>query len=181
MIIIILIISFLLDGIIFSLTSINNVIAPLFSLLSLVLTYPYYCHNKKKMYLCTCLIGVLYDIVYTNSLFLNTLAFMGIIYLISKVYKIFINNFLNTFLISTITICFYRIFIYIFFLILDVVNWNIIDFINSITASLIINYIYIIVFYFILHISKIKNKKKHLINFCKNNKTIIRTNVHKRY
>ena len=95
--------------------------------------------------------GILYDIVYTNTLFLNTLVFMGIIYLVARIYKVLTNNFLNTFIISTIIICLYRFIIYICFFILGVIEWNFTDIINSISHSLIINYIYITIFYFTLY------------------------------
>ena len=72
MIYIILILSFLLDGILFSLFSFNTPISPLFSLLSILIIYPYCDTNKKSYFICPALLGVLYDIAYSNSLFLNT-------------------------------------------------------------------------------------------------------------
>lgn len=151
MIIIFLIISFLLDGIIFSLTSINGVVEPLFSLLALIILYPYYCCDKRKMYICATVVGILYDIVYTNTLFLNTIVFVGIMYLVDRIYKVLTNNFFNTFIVSTIIICLYRVVIYIFFFILGVVDLEPADIISSVSHSLFINYIYITIFYFTLY------------------------------
>lgn len=151
MIVLVLIISFLLDGIIFSLTSINDVIAPLFSLLALIITYPYYRNKSKKIYLSAAIVGMLYDIVYTNSLFLNTLVFIGLMYLVDKMYKTLTNNFVNTFIVSTVVICLYRILIYLCFFVLGIIDWNITEVIMSIANSLIINYIYIIIFYFAMY------------------------------
>ena len=141
MITIVLIVSFLLDGIIFSLSSINSSIAPLFSLLSLVLVYPYYCHDKRKMFICAIVMGILYDIVYTNSLFLNTLIFLGIIYLVDKIHKVLTNSLFNTFLVSNIVICIYRVVIYLFYLSLKMIDSSAVNLLDSITHSLIINYI----------------------------------------
>ena len=152
MIVVILIISFLLDGIIFSLSSINSTISPLFSLLSLILVYPYYCNDKRKMFVCAIFVGLLYDIVYSNSLFFNTLVFTGMLYLVDQIHKVLTNSFFNTFLVSNIVICVYRIVDYLFFLVLGMIGNDVTSLINSISNSLIINYIYVIIFSFILYI-----------------------------
>jgi len=151
MIILFLIASFFLDGIIFSLSSINSTVAPLFTVLSLVLAYPYYYNNRKIMYISVIVVGVLYDIVYTNTLFLNTLIFIVFLYFIEKIFKYLTNNILNAFIISTFIICFYHLIVYVFFLIIGVVEWDIMNLIDRILPSLIINYIYIIVFYFVFY------------------------------
>ena len=151
MIVITLIISFLLDGIILSLTSLDSSILPLFSLLSIVILYPYYCHNKRKMYGSAITMGILYDIVYTKSLFLNTLLFLFLIYLVDRIYKVLTNNFINTFLITTITIVLYRVINYLFFIVLGLISWNTGDIVECISHSLIINYVYIALFYFSLY------------------------------
>lgn len=151
MIVIVLIISFLLDGIVLSLTPVDSYVLPLFSLLSLVVLYPYYSHNKRKMYASAITMGILYDIVYTNTLFLNTLLFLFLIYLVNRVYKVLTNNFINTFLIATITIILYRVINYLFFIVLGLISWNIGDIVECISHSLIINYVYIALFYFGLY------------------------------
>lgn len=163
MIILFFIISFLLDGIVFSLSSLNSVAFPLFSLLSLLIAYPYYSRNIKNFYMSAILIGIVYDIVYTNSLFLNTLLFLVMAYIINLMFKYLTNNFLNTFLISTIIICLYRLFNYLFYIVIGVINWNLNDLIMSISFSLIINYIYIALFYFLLYIFSKKRGIKRKI------------------
>ena len=151
MIVVFLIVSFLLDGIVFSLLSIDSTCLPLFSLLSLLLMYPYCSSDKRKMYFSAIAMGVFYDIVYTNSLFLNTLLFCLTIYIIDKLFKYLTNNFVNTFIVSTIVICLYRILNYLTFIVLGMLSWNFNDVVISISHSLIINYVYVIVFYFLLY------------------------------
>lgn len=152
MIVVTLIISFLLDGIVLSLTSIDSYVLPLFSLLSLVILYPYYSHNKRKMYGSVITIGVLYDIVYTNTLFLNTLIFLLLIYLVEQIYKVLTNNFINIFIIITFVIVLYRFINYLFFITLGLISWNTGEIIECISHSLIANYVYAFFLYFILYV-----------------------------
>lgn len=150
MIVVFFIISFLLDGIIFSLSSINSVAAPLFSMLCLVIAYPYCSDNLKKLYISSIVIGIFYDIVYTNSLFLNTLLYVGVVYLIDKIFRTFTNNIVNTCLVSALVVCLYRFITYSFYWVIGIINWDIMDIISSLSHSIIINFVYILIFYYIL-------------------------------
>ena len=158
MIVAILIISFLLDGIMFSLA---NQALPLFSLMSLILTYAYH-QDNSKMYWCAIILGMFYDIVYTNSLFLNTLLFTGIIYLVNKIFRLITNNFLNTFWVTFLTIILYRTTIYGFYCILDLAVWSFKDLSNCILMSIIINGIYLVIAYILIKwcAKKLRIKRK---------------------
>lgn len=162
MIYIVLILSFLIDGILFSLFSFTSPISPLFTLLSLIIIYPYCDTNNKKYYIYPIVLGVLYDITYSNSLFLNTLIFIGYSYLLTKVFRVFTINYINFLIVSFLSIIGYRIVTFVFMHIIGVMRFNVEILIDSISHSIISNFIYITIFYVIITLVSNKlNIKKY--------------------
>ena len=161
MIYLILIVSFLLDGILFSLFSFTNPVSPLFSLLSLLIIYPYCDTNKKSYYMYPIVMGILYDITYSNSLFLNTLIFTGFSYILIRIFKLFTINFVNVLVIGTISIIIYRVVAFAFMYMIGIIDFNVETLIESISYSFVSNYIYLIILYFTVSLiaSKLKVKK----------------------
>ena len=161
MIYLILIVSFLFDGILFSLFSFTNPVSPLFSLLSLLIIYPYCDTNKKSYYMYPIVMGILYDITYSNSLFLNTLIFTGFSYILIRIFKLFTINFVNVLVIGTISIISYRVVVFAFMYMIGIIAFNVETLIESISYSFISNYIYLIILYFTVSLiaSKLKVKK----------------------
>lgn len=140
--------SFFLDGVCSNLIQISNLCYPLFSLLSLIIVYPYfYKKNRKKYYIYAFLTGNLYDILYTNTLFLNGFYFLLISVFINMIYNLITNNIYNSILISIFIIICYRLFTYLFLLLIGYVKLDIKYLFESIYSSLFINIIYIILFY----------------------------------
>lgn len=146
--ILILLISFFLDGVCSNLILISNLFYPLFSLLSLVIVYPYfYKKNRKKYYIYAFFIGVLYDIIYTNTLFLNGFCFLFISIFINMLYSLITNNVYSSILISVFIIVCYRLFTYLFLLLMGYIQLDIKYLFESIYSSLIVNIIYFVLFY----------------------------------
>ena len=76
---IVMIISFILDGVFSNI--LKAPFLPLFSIVSLVVMENY--KKSEKNYLINCsILGLLYDLVYTNTLFLNSLSFLLIGFII---------------------------------------------------------------------------------------------------
>ena len=148
MILLFTLISFYLEGI-FSLININYLI-PLFTLMSLILIYPYVYHIKKDYYKICFFLGLLYDITYTDTLFLNAFIFLFIGYIITKISKIIKNNIYNNILISIIIISIYRIVTYIILLVINYTKFDILNLVFSIINSTLLNILYIIITYPIL-------------------------------
>ena len=70
---IVMLISFVLDGVFSNI--LKAPFLPLFSIVSLVVMENY--KKSEKNYLINCsILGLLYDLVYTNTLFLNSLYFL---------------------------------------------------------------------------------------------------------
>lgn len=145
------IISFLLDGII----SNHYNFYSLFTLMYLI-----FINRKKNKYTITLIIGFLYDIAYTDTLFLNAFMFVLILYIIEKFYNYFKNNFINTVLLSFIIIFIYRVITYLLLCMIDYLNFESFDLITSIYKSLIINLIFVMIIYlFNIFIKRRKNHK----------------------
>ncbi len=126
-------ISLILDGIF------SKWINPLFTPLTLIFHY-------KNKYLYTLLAGFIYDIVYTDTLFLNTTIFILLLYLIEFIFKRITFNFLNVILISILVIILYRISIFLILITINYIKFDLFNLLYSILYSLI-NVIYVIILY----------------------------------
>lgn len=148
MITLIVLISFYLEGILGNIINTNYLI-PLFSILSLIIIYPYLFNQKKEYFIICFIIGILYDISYTDTLFLNAFIFLIIGYIISVINIFITNNILNVTIMSIIIVSLYRIFTYLVLIFINYIDKDINMLINSITSSLLINIVYIIIMYII--------------------------------
>ncbi|MFA5603103.1 MAG: hypothetical protein WDA21_05210 [Bacilli bacterium] len=159
-------ISFILDGLIsgFIMPYYNNtaILFPMFSIVILSLIYPYF-NNDDKSYLKLLLaFGLLYDITYTNTLFLNMTLFFLIGISIKLIYLVIPVNIISITITSVITISLYHLLNFIVLNIINYNNYNIKDLGYIISHSLIINIIYTIITFLILNIISRKFKIKKI-------------------
>ena len=138
-------VSFFLDGILSRYISSDSLFIPLFTVVSLVIIYPYFNNNNHRYYRYIAILGLLYDIVYMNMLFYNFFVFM----LLGAI-NVFIQYLLSNRLYTNIIITFIIIIAY------RIMNWiyantggyvSLKELIISIYSSLIINIIYCIILY----------------------------------
>lgn len=150
--ILIIIFSFLIDNIISLLINQNSIFFPLCSLLSLIIIFSY---NLKEyhFFILSFVIGLIYDVVFTNSLFLNAGIFLLFSLIVFLLFKKINYNFFNVLLISSLLILMYRIITYFLFLLSFDVLFDFFTLFKGIYSSFIINIIYITILYFI------RNKK----------------------
>jgi len=148
MIIFISLVSFFLDGVLSKYISPNSIFLPLFTIVSLVLIYPYFNNNNYRYFKYIAILGLLYDIAYMNMVFYSFFIFMilGFVnifikYLLS--HRLYINI-----IITIILIIVYRFINFVFANItIKHVSWY--DLFKSIYSSLILNIIYCIIIYLI--------------------------------
>ena len=147
------IISFLLDGLLSNYMSIN-IIEPsyfrtIYSIISLILIFNYFDNNSK--YLKTLLIvGILFDIVYTNTFLLNVTIFL-IIYLINKKINILIPNNILTINIKTyLSIIIYHTLSFLILLLANYQNYSIKLLLLILSRSFIMTIIYTTISYLLL-------------------------------
>ena len=160
---IIIIISIILDGILsnFLPYTIGNLscFTPLLTLVSLFLIYPFYVKKTKKYYIVALVMGLIYDLLYTNLLFYNSILFLIIAILIKYLYKNFEVNYFNIILYIIVIITSYETIQALIISSLQLVPITISKLIYKTTHSLILNIIYTEIVYFIIQKLPKKYKK----------------------
>ncbi len=132
---------------------------PLFTLTSILIIYPFYRKKETKYYILIFIVGIIYDLLYTNLLFLNAILFL-IIALISKIiHKNFQINFFKIIIYTIIIVSLYESLTALIIIIFNLVPMTFYKLFYKITHSLIINIIYIEFIYLILKIIPKKFKK----------------------
>ena len=93
MILIVLIISFLLDGFLLSNINSNSFLFPLCSLMALIIIYPFFKkHDYNKFLIVSGIMGMFYDLVYMNTLLLNIGVFLLMAIIIKLIFFFFSNS-----------------------------------------------------------------------------------------
>lgn len=163
--IIIMILSFILDSV-FSNIFNDSIFMPLISLMSIIVLKKKYKIENKVYLFFTALIGLLYDLIYTSTPVLNMMIYLLLGIIVIYFFKYFRKNLFNELLLSTILIVLYRTIIFIVLTISNILESNITILIKSIYSSLFLNYIYIVITYFIIKkINKKMNKTDKIIKF----------------
>lgn len=144
----IIIISFILEGVLTNIINMNLILLPLFTIVSLVITYPYI-KNNYKFIIISIIIGLLYDIAYTNSLFINTFTFTLCSLLIIFIDKFIKESFIGRMFINIFMIIIFKTLSYLLLFIFSFIKFDYNILINGIISSLILNIIYGLLLYFI--------------------------------
>lgn len=144
-------ISFLLDIFLSSIIPIINTsiipLIPMFTIVSLVLMYPYFNNNQSGFLKYTIIVGLLYDITITNTLCVNAIIFGFLSFLIYMLDSVISNNLLSIIIKSILIIILYDIIMYLILVLIGYINFNFLVLPIKILKSIILNVIYIIVTY----------------------------------
>ena len=149
MVIIVLIISFLLDSIISNLVSINGLFLPLFTVMSLIIIYPYFNNKRNKFYLACFITGVCYDLIYTNTIVVHGFLFVLLGFIITRMNLVLANNYINVVIMGLVLIIVYRLLTYGLILITANASFDFFNLFRSIYSSLIANVIFVSLAYII--------------------------------
>lgn len=144
MTLIVLIISFLLDGILSNFIGINSLFYPLFSLVSFIIIFPYF-NNEFDFYKSSFILGILYDLIYTDTFIFYGVVFLMISFIISKVSSIINDNCISLIIITIITITLFRSISYLFIVLTGNMPFSFDILFKSVYSSLIINIIYTLI------------------------------------
>ena len=148
MIYLILLISFFLDGIVSFVFNNNILFNSLFSLMSLIIVFKYYKRREDLKYLINVsIVGLLMDIIYTDTLFLNAGIYLIVGIVVIKYYKFFTYNLLNSIILGFIIISLYRLLSFLVLSNMGVISVDFYKLIESIYSSLFLNLIYISCFF----------------------------------
>ena len=150
MVYITIIVSFILDSIVSNFISLNSVFTPLFTLMSLLLIYPYFKNNNYK-YLITCFVsGLCYDLIYTDTIIIHGFLFLLIGFIVTRFSLILSNSFVNILILAIVCIVIYRFITYGLLLITANTSFKWIFLFKSIYKSILMNLIYVSMGYIIL-------------------------------
>ncbi len=152
-------VSYFLDGIFSALLPTYGFFRPLFSLLSLLLMYPFCYYQKKNYFILSFCLGMLYDFTYTNTPFFHGLLFLLFAFLIQLWNHYYRNTIWNLVCVSTLLILGYRIFGYLLLVFLQSYPFNGKAFLRILGSSFLLNWLYIAIFFpFVLWLAR----KKHI-------------------
>lgn len=163
---IIITLSLILDGILSNIFpyTINNLslFTPLLTLISIYLIYPFYKKKEKKYMITLFLIGIIYDLLYTNLIFYNAITFT-IIGIISKyIYKHYEINYLNIIIQIILIVTIYESLNALIIILFNLVPMSISRLFYKITHSLLLNIIYSELLLLIINILPNKYKKVNI-------------------
>lgn len=161
--IIIVIISLFLDGLLTNylpyLVNDLSLFTPLLTLISIFIIYPFYRKEERKYFIMLFIIGLIYDVLYTNLLFFNAVLFVGIGLLTKFIYKTFEINYLKILIYIPIIIVVYESSTALILLLFNIVPITFYRVFYKISHSLLLNIIYGEVLYLIIKILPKKWKK----------------------
>lgn len=151
--IILLLISFFLQGIVSNFLAYTSVDISIFStiyiLITLLLLYPYF-ENKKKYLLLLVIFGWLMDITYSNTFLLNISLFF-IAYKFSSLFHFFLPYNLVTINVSNVlSIFIYHILSFIFLSLLKFDNYSIIMLFRMLGCNILMTVIYTSISYYVI-------------------------------
>ena len=157
----IIIISLILDGILSNFLPVINLsyFTPLLTLTSIFIVYPFYTKDEDKYYITSFIVGIIYDLLYTNLLFFNGIIFVLIAFLVRIIYKNLNISFLKNILYIILIIIVYESSTALIFMMFKLVPITLSKVVYKITHSLILNIIYGELIYLILKIIPKKYKK----------------------
>lgn len=148
------ILSFLLDGVLSNHLAFNLVdpswFKTIYSIIALVIIYNYF-DNKTKYTLILLVLGIFFDIVYTNTFILNIIIFLVIYMVLSNLDYLMPNNIITINIKSVTCISIYHIVTYIILLLSNYNDYSIKLLFIILIRSLIMTIIYTTISYLIMN------------------------------
>ena len=156
---IILLISIILDGILTNylpyLVNDLSLFTPLLTVVSIFIFYPLNRKKETKFFILMFIVGIIYDLLYTNLLFLNGLLFVLIAFISKIIYKNFETSYFKLIIYTILIIVIYESLYAGILFIYRVVPITIYKLFYKISHTLILNIIYTELLYFIIkHLPK---------------------------
>lgn len=146
--------SFLLDGIIsnyipFELAN-PSYLKTIYTIISLVIMYHYF-YNKKKYLIILIILGLLFDMVYTNTFLVNATIFITLYIILYNIDYLMPTNIITINIKSMICISTYHILTYIILLLSHFNNYEFSLLVKIILRSIIMTFVYTTISYLIIN------------------------------
>ena len=119
-----------------------SIFTSLFVPITIYLIYPFYKNQELKYYIESFIIGIIYDLIFTNLLFLDGVIFLIISLVSVKIYKNFIVDKYKNIMYVFLIIILYEFLVASIFLIFNLVPICFYDFVYKISHTLLINVVY---------------------------------------
>lgn len=158
MMLVLLVISFLLEGIFSVMVPMNGFLCPLFTIVCLIGIYPYFKRYENTYWKVCVITGVCYDIIYMNTLLVYAGLFLATCYFASILYRFFQYRICNSLLIVLLSILVYRVIGFLLLVITGVIPFSTTKLLDSITSSLFVNLIYSVLLYGVLELFRRQKK-----------------------
>lgn len=119
-----------------------SIFTSLFVPITIYLIYPFYKNQELKYYIESFIIGIIYDLIFTNLLFFDGVIFLIISLISVKIYKNFIVDKYKNIMYVFLIIILYEFLVASIFLIFNLVPICFYDFVYKISHTLLINVVY---------------------------------------
>ena len=160
---IILLISIVLDGILSNflpyLVNDLSLFTPMLTVIAIFMIYPFFRKKEKKYFITIFIVGMIYDLLYTNLVFFNGVLFLIIGFISLEIYKNFEISYLKLIIYLILIISAYEILTGIILLVFNMVPVTLYKVLYKITHSLILNIIYGELIYLIINLIPKKYRK----------------------
>ena len=159
-------ISLMLDGILTNFLPYNvsnlSLFTPLTTLVSLIIIYPLYYHRNRDYYIMAFILGIIYDLFYTNLLFLNGFLFLLMALLYLKLHREIGESVIRILINILLCIVIYELLTASVILVFNLVPITFSKVLYKIGHSLLLNLIYGEILYLILKLVPKKYYKSHI-------------------
>ena len=132
---------------------------PLCTIISIFFFYPFFRKEKKRFYISIFLLGIIYDLCFTNLLFWNALLFLVLAVISKYLYKNYGIGPLKILLYTAILVVVYESLNALIIFTFQLVPITFPKLLYKITHSYLLNVIYMEIIYFILKVLPKKYKK----------------------
>ena len=164
--VVLMIISLLLDGILSNflpfLVNDLSFFTPMFSIVCIFICYPFYRKSEIKYYIILFVFGIIYDLFYTNLLFLDGCLFVILGYFSYYLQKVFGLGYFKMIIYAMVMVCTYEVLFSLILFVYNMVPITITMVLYKIVHSLILNILYLELLYVIVKIIPKKYKKINL-------------------
>ena len=160
---IILLISIVLDGILSNflpyLVNDLSLFTPMLTVIAIFMIYPFFSKKENNYFITIFIVGMIYDLLYTNLVFFNGVLFLIIGFISLEIYKNFEISYLKLIIYLILIISAYEILTGIILLVFNMVPVTLYKVLYKITHSLILNIIYGELIYLIINLIPKKYRK----------------------
>lgn len=147
--IIVITISFLLEGVVSNFVRLDGYLLPLFTLISLVMICPFV-SESSKYYMYAFFSGFAYDLFYTETIIFHAIIFSFMAVIIRRLNTVLSDNFINILITLVLSIVFYRVITYGFLSFIGAASFEFRALGFSILKSLILNLIYGMILFLVM-------------------------------